>query len=80
MILPTRTEFINVKSMYYGISEMDIFFQSASRQTVLFDMADFTNSPANFVCNANIKRLKFSAFFIRKLDCAATEFYDPFSN
>jgi hypothetical protein len=80
MILPARTEFVNVKSMYYGISEIDFFFQSANRQTVLFDMADFTNSPANFVCNANVNRLKFSAFFIRKLNCAAAEFYDPFSN
>ncbi len=58
---------------------MKIFFQSANRQTVLFDMVDFANSPANFVGSGNINKLKFNAFFIRKLNCPPAHYYDPFS-
>ena len=58
---------------------MKIYFQSAKSQTLLFDTNNFVNFFANFKGNANINQIKMSAFFIRKIGCAVTDYFDPLS-
>jgi hypothetical protein len=78
-MLPAQPFYIFPNSMYYGIESMKIYFQSATSQTLLFDTNNFVNFFVNFKGNLNINQVKMSAFFIRKIDCALTHFFDPLS-
>ncbi len=61
--------------MFYGISGINIKFQSDIKQLLLFDLNIPTNPNANFNGNSNLIDIQLSGFFIRWLNCGP--YFDP---
>jgi hypothetical protein len=58
--------------MYYGISNINIDFESAESQILLFDLSNPSNLNAHFQGNTNLVDVTLSAFFIRIKNCLST--------